>query len=1033
MKNILWLIFTFVIVLFAGSTLRGQQWDWKFPKAGSNFHKAVKYTGGSNWLVAGEAGAIFRSTDDGLTWRQVYTPLGNRYFDDIFVLNNSIIYAIGTRSDETPYTMLIKSTDGGINWYDVYATDYTLTKIWFTSEMTGFALSGSYMQKTTDGGVSWSELEMISPGYGFTDIQFITPETGFLCGGWGAFAKTTDGGNTWNASVVNLSAGYWSVHFISPTTGFLGGVMDSIYKTSDGGLTWSSLPLPEGTAIEDIEFSGSTGYAAGWFGSIYRTTNTGLTWVKEDVPSSEGEYIYSVAVKSPGVAITAGAYGVVYTRNNSSTWLARNPRRLGAASSIAWPTAQTGFATIGTGYLLSTSDGGENWSESTLIEGVYTPEVIFADQNHGVIFTWSDTFYYTVNRGGIWQKRVLPSGSYGITNAFFATPLVGYAVGAAGLILKTIDGGLTWSKSTGPDGANLQDLFFFDANTGIICSYWNGIHKTTDGGVTWTRKAYYTAISVSFPTPMVGYSSGSGGYMLKTTNGGEDWFQISAPLYSIASFATLFTDEYTGFVSGPHIYRTTDGGISWYAERDAMGSSDRTVWDLELSPDGSLWAASSFSGIHKLRESPYAPGSIIIPEIAGGSGNKVVVPVTLDLSYNKNFNSLQFTVSGYGSQLTYDSLYTVNTISGKPDWFAYANPAGGMVRFSSSGTLPHSGGGVIVNLCFTIASGVTGRIPINFTYAILDDGAAYLDTVNGGVSMLAATYGDVDLNGQVQAYDASLVQQYILGLLPLNAQQRLNANVTTDAEITSFDASVILRYVVGLITELPYSGSAEGSALLTFADAILMGEQSIDVPLRIMNSENVYSIDAEVSFDSEVLEPALVYTPAQSGIKVLSSFDPAGKIRISFASAQPLSYSDKGDEIMVRFTPKPGNAGLLRTQIILEKARINETPAIYNSSFTEINLPSVQSIALPEVFSVHQNYPNPFNPLTRIRFELPADSRVDLTVYKVNGEEVFRNSAEFPAGTNYISIDGSKFPSGIYFARLQSGPEMKTIKMILNK
>lgn len=84
--------------------------------------------------------------------------------------------------------------------------------------------------------------------------------------------------------------------------------------------------------------------------------------------------------------------------------------------------------------------------------------------------------------------------------------------------------------------------------------------------------------------------------------------------------------------------------------------------------------------------------------------------------------------------------------------------------------------------------------------------------------------------------------------------------------------------------------------------------------------------------------------------------------------------------------------------------------------------------ALPEKFALKQNYPNPFNPTTNIRFELPAEAQVKLTVYDMLGQEVAQlvNGVK-PAGTHSVLFDGKSLVSGIYYYRLevQSSAEAK--------
>jgi len=94
---------------------------------------------------------------------------------------------------------------------------------------------------------------------------------------------------------------------------------------------------------------------------------------------------------------------------------------------------------------------------------------------------------------------------------------------------------------------------------------------------------------------------------------------------------------------------------------------------------------------------------------------------------------------------------------------------------------------------------------------------------------------------------------------------------------------------------------------------------------------------------------------------------------------------------------------------------------------------------IPSKFSLSQNYPNPFNPVTKIRFDIPANvksqkSNVKLVVYNMLGEEVeILVNEELQPGTYEADFDGSNLPSGIYFYRLQAGDYTETKKMVLLK
>ena len=94
---------------------------------------------------------------------------------------------------------------------------------------------------------------------------------------------------------------------------------------------------------------------------------------------------------------------------------------------------------------------------------------------------------------------------------------------------------------------------------------------------------------------------------------------------------------------------------------------------------------------------------------------------------------------------------------------------------------------------------------------------------------------------------------------------------------------------------------------------------------------------------------------------------------------------------------------------------------------------------LPAEFALHQNYPNPFNPQTKIRYDLPENSMVNITVYDMLGREVktLVNQAQ-NAGFKSIIWDatndyGKAISAGIYLYQIQAGDYIHTQKMVLLK
>jgi hypothetical protein len=96
-------------------------------------------------------------------------------------------------------------------------------------------------------------------------------------------------------------------------------------------------------------------------------------------------------------------------------------------------------------------------------------------------------------------------------------------------------------------------------------------------------------------------------------------------------------------------------------------------------------------------------------------------------------------------------------------------------------------------------------------------------------------------------------------------------------------------------------------------------------------------------------------------------------------------------------------------------------------------------IHIPERMELYPNYPNPFNPLTTLRYSLPVDMEVEISIFNVQGEKIKELTRGYQTkGTKKIIWDGrnsqgKEVSSGIYFCKLRSGYNHETIKMVMLK
>jgi hypothetical protein len=110
-------------------------------------------------------------------------------------------------------------------------------------------------------------------------------------------------------------------------------------------------------------------------------------------------------------------------------------------------------------------------------------------------------------------------------------------------------------------------------------------------------------------------------------------------------------------------------------------------------------------------------------------------------------------------------------------------------------------------------------------------------------------------------------------------------------------------------------------------------------------------------------------------------------------------------------------------------------------SFTSLGttMENIGSDPIPKIFSLHQNYPNPFNPVTSLRYDLPKDGLVNITIYDMMGRQVKElvNSSQ-TAGYKSIQWNATNnrnepVSAGLYLYTIQSGKFIQTRKMVLLK
>lgn len=322
--------------------------------------------------------------------------------------------------------------------------------------------------------------------------------------------------------------------------------------------------------------------------------------------------------------------------------------------------------------------------------------------------------------------------------------------------------------------------------------------------------------------------------------------------------------------------------------------------------------------------------------------------------------------------------------------------------------------------------------------------------------------GDVSLNGEVRAFDSSLVLQHLALLITLSAQQQTVGDVNCTAGLSTLDASYILQYVANLIPYFPcafdstmapsymagvlprgpidYLGDEPGDFKVSVAGFEVTPKGLTKVPIAVTGSGELLGHEYRIAFDPKqiTIDEVALTEAAHDAVLYWNVIDRAGEseLLIALASSDVLPVTDavaitiRGGE-----TLQPDDA----VRFEFRKVRLNEQDL---TAEAESQGGRVGTGEVPSRWALAQNVPNPFNPTTTIAYDVPAgagSAHVRLTVYDVAGRVVRRlvdgqhGPGRYVVGWNGRDDRGGIVATGVYFYRLEAGSFRETRKMLFLK
>lgn len=505
-------------------------------------------------FIIGQTGSVYKSTYKGGGWNKLEVNLSDN-LNSITLLNKDSIFVTG---DNT----LFKSFDGGESWEAFNIPNVDVEDAYFVNKNVGHvACTNGTILKTTDGGASWytTITSNVTPS-NFFRITFINEFVGYASQEHNDIYKTTDGGESWTEIISPPDAAY-SIQFLDEQIGFIAGDHGAMHKTLDGGNTWDWIGFDGrkgGNTLNSVMFlNQNEGFATGYKGRIIRTKDGGRSW--ED-------------------------YSTIY----------------GTISQMNFTSAEVGFLRVGN-EIFNSLDNGESWlSLGAPLPDKKTGQFDFINDTIGFAIVGgsvgtsgnSGSVYKTTNGGISWVKahesfELITENLYCID---FIDESLGFVSGGFNQdkVLKTTDGGQTWSQVESVSFGQIQFLNKYEGYARNVGNLYNRIYKTTNGGDSWniTFEIDEDINSFHFINDSVGYFAGDNALIYRTFDGGDSWQELDIP-YEDYEYVKFFSN-YQGYILDEEgqLYRTMDGGESWESLHRSYGINSIELRNMKIYLSG---------------------------------------------------------------------------------------------------------------------------------------------------------------------------------------------------------------------------------------------------------------------------------------------------------------------------------------------------------------------------------------------------------------------------------------------------------------
>jgi photosystem II stability/assembly factor-like uncharacterized protein len=678
------------------------------------------------------------------------------------------------------------------------------------------------------------------------------------------------------------------------------------------------------------------------------------------------------------------------------------------------------------------AQSGWQW-QNALPQGNTLFDICFVDSLKGWAVGGAGTILRTTDGGHQWNWEQGPIHELLIRTSF-VSPTHGWAMTYLTYkLLRTTNGGITWdSISTLPTPYYL-DLRFLNESIGFAAGNNGRIMRTTDGGLTWnpTQTGFTRDIAtLHFASDRVGWAAGPGGWALKTTDGGLTWTYMLTAGLEPSSRRVFSLDGQRAYVVGSHdfwgtitgfLYSTADGGATWQTKyfgqilSDVYFSSPDTGWvaDIDGAISQTTDGGTTWTQLNG-RSTRFA--------FAGAHRAWGITGSGLIVSTDDGWH----TYRSYSQAVTTGTLWAVSALDSN---LAVACGVNSLVVGTKDGgktwTQYYNPGSL--NYLMDILHKSESEI-----WAVGQAGTL-VHSADGGASWSDSTLNDPWLSGIAFATADTGYIVSSSGKLYRTSDAGKTWSAHTTFGTAALDRIVFSRPTLGWIVgdngvhrstdcgeTWQHVYELRGAPL----DVAAIGDR---VWFPSVN-DVVYSTDAGSTWTARTVFPvgstiydvrSLAFADENSGWVASNS----GRICRTTNGGESWSLeSDMNDRPLfgIRFAGLQGGWA------------VGGGGAILHFNGVTSSVPEDDKADVPMQIVLSQNYPNPFNPSTTIKYELPTRSHVTLTVFNTLGQQVATLvEGEMEAGFHQAVFDASGLASGVYLYRLQAGSFVETRKLVL--